>query len=109
LREDHERPFDLENGPICRASIYSRASTQHYFLLCVHHIALDGWSLWQLLDEIQQAYRQALSSFISESPQLIDLPPTSATYLNFIVKQRAFLNSAQGQAQIKQWLDELPR
>ncbi|MDP9897428.1 amino acid adenylation domain-containing protein [Variovorax boronicumulans] len=36
--------FDLANGPVFAASMLQLAPREHMLLLCVHHIAFDGWS-----------------------------------------------------------------
>ena len=56
---DYRRPFDLEHGPVLRTALYSRAPQEHVFLLAVHHIVADGWSLLQLLEELRALYAEA--------------------------------------------------
>ncbi|MEO8192198.1 MAG: condensation domain-containing protein, partial [Acidobacteriota bacterium] len=43
-REDAERPFDLERGPLFRAALYRLAPDRHILHFTVHHIVTDGWS-----------------------------------------------------------------
>jgi non-ribosomal peptide synthase protein (TIGR01720 family) len=47
---------DLANQPPFRAALIRTAPDQHRFVLTVHHIALDGWSLPILLQEIFAGY-----------------------------------------------------
>jgi amino acid adenylation domain-containing protein len=56
LEADARRPFDLERGPIMRASLYTRGSKDHALLLSVHHIAIDGWSILMLIEELLALY-----------------------------------------------------
>jgi amino acid adenylation domain-containing protein len=57
--EEHRRPFDLEAGPVLRASLFSRAPEDHVLLMTVHHIAADGWSLLMLFEELRKLYAEA--------------------------------------------------
>ena len=52
----HAAPFDLENGPILRMTLLSRAQEDHVLLLVVHHIACDGMSMGILLGEFIHFY-----------------------------------------------------
>ncbi|MGZ4163562.1 MAG: AMP-binding protein, partial [Tumebacillaceae bacterium] len=49
-------PFDLANGPLLRAHLFSRSAEEHVLLLTVHHIIVDFWSLGVFLHELQQLY-----------------------------------------------------
>jgi hypothetical protein len=50
---DYRRPIDLERGPVFRASLYARAPDDHVFLMVVHHIAADAWSMGVMVDDLQ--------------------------------------------------------
>ena len=49
----YRRAFDLERGPLLRVTLFSHTAQDHILLLTVHHIAVDGWSLFLLLDELR--------------------------------------------------------
>ncbi|GAB7110203.1 hypothetical protein JCM4814A_85180 [Streptomyces phaeofaciens JCM 4814] len=55
------RPFDLATGPLVRALLVRLADDDHLFLLAVHHIATDGWSMALLWKELGAAYRDSTS------------------------------------------------
>ncbi len=76
LRAEVERPFDLEHGPLFRASILRVAEDDHVLLLASHHIVVDGWSLGVLADELGALYRGE------------ELPPIALQYADFAVWQR---------------------
>ena len=38
------RPFDLEHGPVFRATLFRAAADEHLLLLVMHHMVSDGWS-----------------------------------------------------------------
>lgn len=60
LLEEIQRPFNLENGPLLRARLVRMCPAEHCLLICVHHIAIDGWSTDVFLRELAQAYRARL-------------------------------------------------
>src|SRR6185295_13035122 len=55
-REDAERPFDLERGPLLRATLIRLSDEEHVLLLTVHHIVSDGWSMGVLFRELFTLY-----------------------------------------------------
>jgi amino acid adenylation domain-containing protein len=57
VQADADRPFDLARGPLFRASLYSRADTDHVLLLSLHHAVTDFWSLTVLVDELLAGYQ----------------------------------------------------
>ncbi|MCC6241737.1 MAG: amino acid adenylation domain-containing protein [Gemmatimonadaceae bacterium] len=58
---DHRRrmvdtPFDLEQGPLFYATLFSLAPTSHILMLAAHHIVCDGWSFGVIARELGLAY-----------------------------------------------------
>ncbi len=49
-------PFDLERGPLFRATLLRLAERSHLLLLTMHHIVADGWSLRILGAELSALY-----------------------------------------------------
>ncbi|MEA2562177.1 MAG: hypothetical protein QOH06_3681 [Acidobacteriota bacterium] len=86
LAAEARRPFDLARGPLLRAVLYSMSETEHAFLLCMHHIVSDGWSLGVLVKEVAALY-EAFSHGLA-SP-LASLP---VQYADFAVWQRSLLS-----------------
>ncbi|KZN34203.1 hypothetical protein N480_21610 [Pseudoalteromonas luteoviolacea S2607] len=56
IEHSANQPFDLKNGPICRATIYQLAEGRVLFHFVVHHIAMDAWSLQISLQQIAKNY-----------------------------------------------------
>ncbi len=48
-------PFDLENGPVMRARLFT-TPTQHVLAITLHHIATDGWSMGVLQRDLVVFY-----------------------------------------------------
>ncbi len=44
VKQDLDRPFKIEQGPLFRAQIIKLAAQEHLLLLNAHHIICDGWS-----------------------------------------------------------------
>ncbi|HZT57852.1 MAG TPA: condensation domain-containing protein, partial [Pyrinomonadaceae bacterium] len=44
INEESERPFDLAEGPLYRATLFRLAPDEHVLLVVMHHIVGDGWS-----------------------------------------------------------------
>ena len=51
-----ERPFDLERGPLVRATLVRLAAEDHLLVFTAHHIVCDGWSTAVLLRELAELY-----------------------------------------------------
>lgn len=81
-RQEARRPFDLRHPPLFSIQLLRLADTEHIFLLTVHHIIFDGWSLTVFFRELAALYaaRQA-----GRSP---DLPELAVHYGDFTVWQR---------------------
>nr|WP_273940369.1 non-ribosomal peptide synthetase [Kutzneria chonburiensis] len=96
--------FDLEAGPIVRAELLAVDQHRHVFVLVVHHIAADGWSIAPLWRDIAAAYAARRRG---EVPQWTELP---VQYVDYTLWQRELLASTEV-GQLAYWrkaLDGLP-
>ncbi len=59
LCDEAQRSLDLERGPLLRAALVSMADGTQRLLLVIHHLVVDGVSWRILLEDLQQAYREA--------------------------------------------------
>ncbi|ASS75459.1 hypothetical protein CIG75_11045 [Tumebacillus algifaecis] len=65
------RPFDLSAGPLVRATLIRKTDTEHLFVLIMHHIIGDGWSIGILVSEftaVYDAFAQGKQSPLPELP-----------------------------------------
>ncbi len=99
------RPFDLTIGPVCRFELYGLGDRDHALLVCVHHIAADGWSTGVLLREITALYRAAADDDAADLRQT--LPPLPVQYADYAVWQRAWLRGPALQDQVAYWKTRL--
>ena len=100
ITSDYRQPFDLAVGPLFRVSIYSSAQSC-VLLITIHHIIIDGWSLWILLDELRTLY----AAGVSNSPA--GLPGIGVEYSDFI-RWQADLLTNQEEELWKFWKAQLP-
>jgi|SRR5918999_4243561 hypothetical protein len=48
--------FDLRSGPPLRIALLRAAPAEHFLLLAVHHVVIDGWTLALITRDLAQAY-----------------------------------------------------
>ncbi len=99
--EDSQRPFDLASGPLLRGTLIRLWDTSYIFLLTMHHIVSDGWSMDVLAREIAILY-DAFSNG-QESP----LPDLPIQYPEFALWQREQLSGERLEGQLDYWRKQL--
>jgi len=77
--------FNLETGPLFRASVLRLNPGEHVLLLNMHHIISDGWSMWQLVRELGALY----GAFAEGKPS--PLPDLPIQYADYGVWQRKWM------------------
>ncbi|MCX6047111.1 MAG: amino acid adenylation domain-containing protein [Chloroflexi bacterium] len=87
LRALHEQPFDLSTGPLFRTTILNHTEQSYTLLLSVHHIVVDGWSIYQLVDELFTFYA-ALRRGVA-----VELPIMAHTYHDYVTWQQTLLET----------------
>jgi amino acid adenylation domain-containing protein/non-ribosomal peptide synthase protein (TIGR01720 family) len=65
-----QRPFDLAAGPLLRVCLMRLAADEHVAVLCVHHIAADGWSMQVFVRELGELYAAHMSARPHALPEL---------------------------------------
>ncbi len=101
LREEALRPFNLERGPLFRASLLRVSEEEHLLLLAMHHIVSDGWSLGVLIRELAALYEAFVAG---KTPSLPELP---IQYADFGVWQREWLSGEVLERQLAYWKEQL--
>ncbi|HVP65957.1 MAG TPA: amino acid adenylation domain-containing protein [Anaeromyxobacteraceae bacterium] len=64
-----ERPFDLERGPLTRATLVRLAPEEHVFVFTSHHIVCDGFSTGVMLRDLGALYTARRSGKPSKLPE----------------------------------------
>ncbi len=104
-----QQPFDLERGPLLRATLLRRTDEDHVLLLMMHHIVADGWSIAVLIREVATyypAYRGAGGKGEGTSP-LPPLPPLPVQFADYALWQRQWLQGETLEHQRAYWKERL--
>jgi len=95
-------PFDLARGPVARAYLVHVGPAESIFMLNAHHLVIDGWSCWLLLNEFRELYTaQARQQTV---PMLLS---PRARYADFVRWQTELLDSPEGERMWSYWKREL--
>jgi amino acid adenylation domain-containing protein len=98
---DVQMPIDLAQGWLAQAKLLRLDATESIFLLMVHHIVADGWSIGIFLQELATLY----AAFCNRQPSpLSELP---IQYADFACWQRDRLQGEQLQTQLQYWRRQL--
>ena len=95
------RPFDLARGPLIRTSLLKLSAQESIFLLTMHHIVSDGWSIvlfFQELSALYQAFSNGKASPLSELP---------IQYTDYADWQREWLRGELLEQQLSYWRNQL--
>ncbi|MCA6222761.1 non-ribosomal peptide synthetase, partial [Photorhabdus antumapuensis] len=95
--EEASASFDLDRGPLIRASLIRLADDEYGFLLTQHHIISDGWSVDVLIGELSALY----TTFLAGQPD--PLPPLAIQYPDYAAWQRQWLSEERVQIQSDYW------
>jgi amino acid adenylation domain-containing protein len=99
--QDYRQPFDLQRGPLLRASLYSMGERDHILLLTFHHIICDAWSIWLIMHELGVSYAASIAGRPAE------LPPVQAQYADFVRWQSRSLAGPEGERLWRYWREKL--
>ncbi|CAG0936134.1 nonribosomal peptide synthetase DhbF [Thermoflexales bacterium] len=99
--EEASSAFDLQQGPLVRATLLRLGAEEYVALLTMHHIVSDGWSLGLLVQEIG-AFYEALTN--GRPPALAEL---SIQYSDFAAWQRQWLQGEVLDEQLGYWKKQL--
>ncbi|MEM6685340.1 MAG: condensation domain-containing protein, partial [Bacteroidota bacterium] len=101
ITNDSYKVFDLENGPLIRASLHHLSTNEYVFYYNMHHIISDGWSLDVLANDVMIFY----NAFKNNTTPA--LPALRVQYKDFVVwntKQLAENTLKEGK---QFWLEKL--
>jgi amino acid adenylation domain-containing protein len=101
IEDETHRPFDLTRGPLIRTNLIRMAEWEYIFVLAMHHIISDGWSMgifWDELSAIWSAFEAGLPSPLPELP---------IQYADFAVWQRQRVQGELLHSQLDYWKQQL--
>ena len=100
-RDEIQKPFDLQHGPLIRACLFKLTEQDHVLVVTMHHIVSDGWSLSILVREVSTLYK-AFSA--GETSPLAELP---IQYADYSMWQREWVSGEMLEQQLNYWKHQL--
>ena len=101
ISEEGKKPFDLSNGPLLRCLLVQLGPECYIFLLVLHHIIIDGWSISILFRELTSCYASLLKG------QAVSLPELPIQYAEFAQWQREYMSGDVMERQLDYWKGKL--
>jgi amino acid adenylation domain-containing protein len=96
-------PFDLERGPLARATLFELAPAHHVLSIVVHHAVVDGWSRNLMARELAALYAARVAGAGHEAP----LSPLAVSYADYAHWQREREAGPAVARSIDWWRDRL--
>ncbi|WP_282081994.1 condensation domain-containing protein, partial [Aquimarina algiphila] len=100
VTEDSYKLFDLEKGPLLRASLLQISDNRYIFYYNMHHIIGDGVSMEILSRDMMTYYKAFVTSTFP------DITPLRIQYKDYAVWQLDQLNSSSFQSHKEYWLSK---
>ena len=92
--------FNLERGPLFRATVVKVGENEHAIFLTLHHIIADGWSMQILRRDLLAFYDAVIAG---DQPKL---PPLKVQYKDYAVWQNKVLKSEKLKQQREYWIKQ---
>lgn len=70
IKDDKEKPFDIENGPLIRIYLFQLEESEFILYCNIHHVISDSWSLDVLFKDIFAFYAALESGVAHQLPEL---------------------------------------
>ncbi|HEY9850895.1 MAG TPA: condensation domain-containing protein, partial [Leptolyngbyaceae cyanobacterium] len=101
IQKISSRPFDLTQGALLRAILLKIKPNEHLFLVTMHHVLCDGWSMKIFFQELANFY-QAFSE-----NKLLNLPKLPIQYADFAIWQREKIARQEYANHLSYWKQQL--
>lgn len=95
------RKFDLARGPLLSCGVLRLAEQEHVWMLTMHHIITDGWSIGVFVRELITLYE----AFGRGEPS--PLPPLPIQYADFVEWQHQWLRGQVLEEELSYWKQQL--
>ncbi|MFF0578131.1 non-ribosomal peptide synthetase/type I polyketide synthase [Streptosporangium saharense] len=99
---EYRRPYDLERDPLVRFRLFKRGEDRWVIMKAVHHIISDAISTFTFIEELLAIYEGLRRG------EHVELPPLTATYLDFLNWQNRFLAGPDARRMLDYWRGHLP-
>ncbi|MBD0256585.1 MAG: hypothetical protein ICV83_12775, partial [Cytophagales bacterium] len=100
IQEDLTTAFDLRNGPLFKAKLLQLEEHRYTFILTLHHIVCDAWSMVVMLNEVLLLYRKYEKG--EENP----LPPLRIHYKDYAGWQNKLIQENSLHEHRNYWLNQ---
>lgn len=98
VRGFYRVPLDLMKGPVMRTGLFVRGQSDAVFVVVMHHIAADGWSL-------NRIYRDLAAAYCAETgDKSCGGEPLGSPYTEFALEQHRLLEGPAGERHIQYWV-----
>ena len=101
VEEGTQYPFHLNRGPLLRGSLLRIDEEEHIFMIVMHHIISDAWSLGIIVHEFAVLY----TAFTQDKPS--PLAPLPIQYADFAAWQQNWLRGEVLDALASYWKKQL--
>ncbi|QLE41852.1 amino acid adenylation domain-containing protein [Nostoc sp. C052] len=101
VKQQAFEPFDLAHDALIRATLIVLSPTEHWLLVCMHHVVSDGWSIGVFVEELQALY----NAYSQGQPS--SLLPLPIQYADFALWQRQWLQGEVLNSQLSYWEQQL--
>ncbi len=107
--QEHQKPFNLSELPLLRATLLCLAPQEHILLINIHHIVFDGWSAGIFIGELGAFYQDICcdrEAFLegNRSSSISELP---VQYQDFIHSQKQWLHQENITKHLDYWKQKL--
>lgn len=100
ISNDTHKLFDLENGPLFRATLIQITDDTYVFYYNIHHIIGDGWSTKVLMDDVLHFYE------IFQNGNAEELAPLAIQYKDYVCWENQQIVSEKYKKHQKYWLNQ---
>jgi amino acid adenylation domain-containing protein len=100
-REEAKCRFDLAEAPLLRAKLFYLKPKVYLFVVTIHHMITDGWSMEILVKDLASLYKAELKH------QEVFLQPLTIQYADFSLWQRQWLQGEVLEKKIRYWKETL--
>ena len=96
-----QKPFQMASGSLFRVTLLQTGELEYLLLFVIHHIAVDGWSIGVLFQELAVLYEAFSTGKTSPLPEL------SVQYADFAVWERQWMQRELQKTQLSYWKQQL--
>ncbi|SDQ31239.1 non-ribosomal peptide synthetase [Pseudovibrio sp. Tun.PSC04-5.I4] len=101
IQADARMPFDLDTEPMVRTSYVKLSDAEHVWLVNLHHIAADGWSIGLFFNEVTAHYNGLRTGTQPDVPALI------MQYADYVTHTQKTHGSSEEPRQTAYWIKQL--